>query len=168
MVPRRFSRGMVNSVKNVVDTSGQLTGATQSVTDVTATVAAQTTQGGNEVTQGSKVFAFFISIFVLGSSGSTSGLVDWYIWKNVRSAIPSASIPVPGATGTSPLRNYIIHEEKGLSATQDGTPMVFKGVIKVPRHLQRNAADDKWQIRLLSETGNDADFCIKVIYKFFR
>ncbi len=160
----RMSLRPINSFKHVVDSSGALAPAAESVTPI-----CQEDPGGRSTTVpvnvaiGSKVSSLFLSIFVLGTSGSDSGLVDWYIWKNPRGSIPGGSRPIPGNTGLANTRNYIMHEEKGLAATQDGTPMVFKGVIKIPRHFQRIAQGDIFEVVILAPVAKD--FCIKAIYK---
>ncbi len=121
----------------------------------------------NEIPIGAKIGAVFVSIFVLGSTGSGSGLIDWYLWKNKRQASGVGTRPTPGNTGVNKFRSWILHEEKGLAATQDGTPMVFKGVIKIPRSFQRMGEDDAFDIVLLAP-GADLEFCVKVIYKWYQ
>ncbi len=162
----RSSRRPVNSLKHVVDISGALVSGTVSVSPILTATTARDPANPVTVAVGSKVTSMYVSVFVLGSAGSDSGLVDWYLWRNARGQTVSGNTPDPGNTGISDVRNFIIHEEKGLAATQDGTPMVFKGVIKIPRHMQRVALNDQWQIRLLSDFA--ADFCIKVIYKDYQ
>jgi len=105
----------------------------------------------------------FLSVFVLGSTGSASGLVDWFLIKRPASSLAP---PVPGATGISPFRKFIIHEEKGIASTQDGTPMVFKGVIRIPKVYQRVGALDELELHIVSQFA--AQFCIKAIYKSYR
>ncbi len=167
MVFRR-SRSMqpINSFKHVVDASGVLVAATVSTTPILTAAAARNVAVPAAVAIGAKVSSFFVSIFVLGDTGASSNLVDWYIWRNPRNQVIAGNTPAPGNTGISPVRNFIIHEEKGLFASQDGTPMVFKGVIKVPKHMQRVADGDTWQIRILSP--GTARFCIKVIFKDYQ
>ena len=106
----------------------------------------------------------YLSVYTIGDSGSSSGVVNWYIWKN-----PSNDLTAPdaGNTGVSDNRRWILHEEKGLFATQDGTPMVFKGVIKFPARMRRIGDDDR--IQVVIQTENDtAEFCIQAIYKFIQ
>jgi len=158
----------INSVKHIIDSSGQLAVGLESVTDVVNTVNARSViTVPNEVENGATVGSIFVSIYVLGSSGSTSGLIDWYIWKKPGDAIQAGTVPTPGNTGVSQLRRFIFHEEKGLSATQDGTPMVFKGVIRIPPRFRRMGQQDKIQIVILS-SEEIMDFCVKAIYKSFK
>ncbi len=150
----------------MVDSSGSLIAATESVTPIITQANERSETVPVNVALGSKVSSLFLSIFVLGESATVSGLVDWYIWKNPRGSIPGGSRPVPGNTGLANSRNYILHEEKGIAATEDGTPMVFKGVIKIPRHFQRIAQGDTYEVVILSPVG--MQFCIKAIYKDYQ
>ncbi len=106
-------------------------------------------------------------VFVLGDSGSASGLVDWHIKKNPSGLMSGADAQTPGSTGIDSNRRFIFHEEKGLFATQDGTPMVFKGVIKIPPRFRRMGEDDVLQIVLRSPVDG-GQFCVKAIYKHFQ
>ncbi len=156
----------VNSFKHVVDSSGALVAGTVSVTPIMSAGDSRNTGNPAVVAIGSKVSSLFLSIFVLGTTGGDSGLVDWYIWKNPRAQVSLGNTPTPGNTGISTNRNFIIHEEKGLAATQDGTPMVFKGVIKIPRHMQRVAEQDTINVQLVSDFAGT--FCVKAIYKDYQ
>ncbi len=117
---------------------------------------------------GSRVSSFYLSIFVIGSTGAPiDGSINWYIAKQ-RSGQDAADFPTPSATGTSTVRNQIIHEEKGLSGSGDGTPMAFKGVIRIPRGMQRLREGDKMFLRLRINGTIPATFCIKIIYKSYQ
>ncbi len=101
-----------------------------------------------------------------GGAGQGSGSLDWYIWKE--HAGQGAAPADPGSTGTSELRNQIIHEEKGLAGSGDGTPMAFKGVIMVPRGMRRMREGDVWNIRLKNNSATgDVNICTKAIYKSY-
>ncbi len=119
-----------------------------------------------ECEQGSSIGALYLSIFVLGDTGSSSDLADWYLYKNPGGQWTTGQLATPGNTGGSKMRRFIFHEEKGIFATQDGTPMVFKGVIKIPPRFRRCGEDDTWNLKLLSP--GTATFCVKCIYKEYR
>ncbi len=167
---RRSSLSPINSIKHIVDTSGGLTGGATSVSVIAKTVpnVDSTTFVPGDIRLGGKVNAFFISVFVLGGTGSTlNGPIDWHLIKQY-SGQGGASIPTPGQTGTSDLRNQIIHEEKGLAGSGDGTPMAFKGVIVIPRGMRTMRTGEQWVIRIVSaDATSDAQFCVKAIYKSF-
>ncbi len=169
MVPQinrmpRFGRSTINTIKHVVDSEGGLSGGAKSVTNI-VTSAAQRPDPfvPGTVAFGSRINAFFLSIFILGATGTTPvGSINWYIIK----LHSGQAAPLPGQTGASEVRNQIFHEEKGLSASGDGTPMVFKGVIVVPRGMRRVREGDTFSIQIQSQdTTNDAQFCVKAIYK---
>ncbi len=171
MVFRRSPLNPVNSVKHIVDVEGALSGGVTSVSEFATTVNALSASFNPvEVTLGSKIYGFFLSIFVIGATGAPlNGAIDWYIAKVRQGQSAVSDFPNPQATGISPIRSQIIHQEKGLAGSGDGTPMAFKGVIKVPKGMQRCRDGDSWVIKLRSgDATNDATFCIKIIHKTFR
>ncbi len=163
----RFGRSLspINSVKHIVDTEGTLLPSANSLVPLaTAVLNTGATFVVGDVRVGGKVNGIFLSVFAIGETGApVSGAVNWYIAK-IHSGQTS---PQPGITGTSELRNQIIHEEKGLVGSGDGTAMAFKGVIVIPRGMRRMREGDRivWVGRM---TGTDnAQFCLKAIYKSF-
>ncbi len=118
-----------------------------------------------DVLVGSKITSVFVSLFILGDTGAPIvGSLNWYIDK--RHDGQQTSFPDPGETGVSSVRNQIFHEEKGLAGSGDGTPMAFKGVIRVPKGMQRMREGDALDIRIkVNSATDDAQFCLKVIYK---
>ncbi len=173
MVFRRSRLGtQIHSIKHVVDISGALAGAGQSVNEIAQGVVTRTTPfNPNEVIVGETVNGIFLSIFVLGATGSgLDGPIDWYIAKS-RSGQTfggGGDFPQPGNTGVSSVRNQIFHEEKGLAGSADGTAMVFKGVVVIPKSMRRMREGDTFTIAIRSaDNTNNANFCIKAIYKSF-
>ncbi len=171
MVMPRFGRFQstrpINRTKNILDISGAVAGGATSVQSIATAVDTPTSPfKPGDVTVGGKINGFYVSLYVIGSTGAPlSGPINWYLWK--QHAGQAATQPTPGATGTSELRNQIIHEEKGLSGSGDGTPMVFKGVIAVPKGMRRMRSGDVWQIALNSDVADTNNFCTKVIFNAF-
>ncbi len=158
----------VNSIKHVIDTEGTLTAGTPSTNPVIVAVpnVSDTTFKPGDVRVGATVNGVFISLFIIGSTGApVNGSANWHLIK--LHALQSG--PNPGATGASELRNQIIHEEKGLIGSGDGTAMAFKGVIAIPKGMRRMREGDVWQvvIRMPNQGADDAQFCLKVIYKSY-
>jgi len=90
---------------------------------------------------------------------------DWYLAKNVANSI-GGNLPVPGASGGSSTRRFIIHEEKGLAPpTQDGNRLT-KLHINIPKRYWRMGEADIWSLKSGSSTGGTYDVCIKAIYKW--
>ncbi len=169
-----FRRGSslhpVNSIKHIVETEGLLSGAVTSSVSLAIAVpnVDTTTFKPGDIRVGAKVNGMFISVFMLGSTGSTPiGSLNWYIGKQGTSQTLSNEA-LPGNTGISKIRNQIFHEEKGLSGSGDGTPMAFKGVIAIPRGMRRFREGDAIVLNLRSlDATNDVQFCVKAIYKSY-
>ncbi len=174
-----FRRGLhpVISTKNVVDNSGLIAAITPaSIASIVTTVDSATLADIDSVERGSSIKAFYLSIFFITEGGEVANevpLVDWYIFKNNGgnfSGFSATDFPTPGATGNHDNKRFIIHEEKGLSGGGDaslaGVPMVFKGVLKIPRHMQKCNANDQWNI--LAQSNFATKFCVKCIYKWFH
>ncbi len=157
----------INSVKHIIDSEGALSAGATSMNVIADTVNVPSDPFNPvEVKLGAKVNAFFISVFAIGATGTgQTGSINWLLWK--RKAGQSAN-PNPASAGTSILRSQIIHQEKGLAGSADGTPMAFKGVIVIPRGMRRMAAEDSWELHLSNtDTTNDVNFCVRAIYKSF-
>ncbi len=168
VVFRRGRKAIIHSVKHVVDVEGTLTGGSKSVAPLLNTVAVLPSPFNPNVVQtGETVNAMFITVYAIGSAaGGLTGAINWFIWKLHEGQVSVE--PTPGSTGDSMVRNQIFHEEKGLSGSEDGTPMVFKGVIMIPKGMRRMREGD--EIRLVLNTTQPVDdvlFCVKAIYKSF-
>ncbi len=170
-----FRRGskmgtQIHSLKHIIDSSGALSGGATSVNVIASTVNSRADPFNPvELVVGETVNAFFLSVFIIGSTGAPiNGQIDWYIAKSRANQNPVNDFPNPQATGISPVRNQIFHEEKGLAGSGDGTPMAFKGVVVIPRGMRRVRDGDQFFIKIRSEDAtNDAQFCIKAIFKSF-
>ncbi len=162
---RRGGSVSVHSVKHVLDSGGGLTDVTSSVPISQVVNARAAVFDPVEVVLGETIKYIFLIINIIGATGAgVTGPVDWYIAKQ-RSGQSVGVFPDPGNTGQSNLRNQIFHEEKGVPGSADGTPHVFKGVIKVPPIYQRQRDSDQFVIRLKMSTGDTGVFCVKAIYK---
>ncbi len=157
----------VKSTKKVVDTEGSLADASDSVSVFMVGEGSVPTAGVANVPNGARINGIFVSVFLLGDSGSGAvGSLNWYIACRRQAQSAVTDFPSPGATGDSPVRNQIIHEEKGLAGSLDGTPMVFKGVIAIPRQYRRVREGDNWFLKVKGLTGYQ--FCFKTVYKYYE
>ncbi len=165
----RFAKRPINSIKHILDSEGALSGGATGTVPIAVAVPNVDTAvfKPGDIRVGSSINAFFLSIFVIGSSGAgLTGSINWYLVKSHTGQ--SGSLPAGGATGVSQIRNQIIHEEKGLAGSADGTPMAFKGVVMVPKGMRRMREGDEWFIRINSnDSVNDAFNCVKAIYKSY-
>ncbi len=169
---RRGSRlgTQIHSVKHIVDVSGGLTGGASAVVPISKVVNSRTEPFDPlECVVGETVNGIFLSVFTIGATGAPlNGPIDWYIAKARNAQSIVSDFPNPQATGISPMRSQIFHEEKGLAGSGDGTPMAFKGVVVIPRMMRRQRDGDQFFMKIRSEDAtSDAQFCIKAIYKSF-
>jgi len=160
----RRSSGLrpVNSYKAIIDATLLSVAAGVTSTIVLATAVDDYTGSSSTVPTGCKIHSIYLFVQILPSLLSSN--VDWYVAKAPDSITTS---PV-GATGGTPFRKYILHEEKGIpgSASSGAYPLTFKGVIRIPKGRQRMAEGDDIFIKL---TGADIhNICLKCIYKFYR
>ncbi len=170
-MPRFRSRNPIDSVKHIIDSQGTLleTGVKVEIPIATAVPVRSDPFNPAEVTFGRTINAFFITSFILGATGGGigPGNINWYIIKI--HAGQESSTPDAQSVGVSSLRNQVIHQEKGLSGSQDGTPMAFKGVIVIPKGMRRMREGDEWRfvINLTASATADAVFCFRSIHKSF-
>ncbi len=166
---RRIGRALalrpINSFKRIIDTSGALTSGSVSTTAVAAasSLTSADPTGSTQVPIGGRLSAIFYSLYVYSDATEAQvPLIDVYWWKVPSSALTA---PTPGATDTSELKRYIIHEEKGLAGNRTtGQAMIIKGVMKIPKVFQRWALGDQLEMRILSSNAAGV-FCAKHIYR---
>ncbi len=177
-----FRRGRalhpVVSTKNVSEISSIIAAVTSTVSLIISdSVDAPVLSELDEVERGSTINGFFFSCFFYTEGGEVANevpLVDWYIIKNpgnsFANTFDATNLPTPGATGTHVNKRYIIHTEKGLAgggdAALNGVPMVFKGVIVVPKHMCRQNSGDRFI--LCTRTNFATKFCAQAIYKWYH
>ncbi len=167
----------ITSRKNIVEISGILAGSTNSVLDNIWRGADNADLAvTEEVTTGATVNGFFMSCFFIAEGGEVASevpLVDWYIIKDpggtFGTTFDATHLPTPGATGSHINKRYIIHTEKGLAGGGDastaGLPMIFKGVIRIPKGMRRIAVEDR--LRLVARANFATKFCCQFIYKWY-
>ncbi len=130
----------------------------------------------NGVPTGATVNGFYFSFFAIAEGGEVASevpLVDWYLIKNPGGAFgttfDATNLPTPGATGSHANKRHIIHTEKGLAGGGDastaGVPMIFKGVIRIPRGMRRIAQGDLLQ--LCVRANFNTKVCAQAIYKHY-
>ncbi len=167
----------VISTKNVTETSAILAAGTDTVVlTVVNTVDSATLAANNSVERGAKVNGLFLSCFWYSEGGELASevpLVDWYIMKNNGnnfSGFDATNFPTPGAQGTHDNKRFIFHTEKGLTgggdASLSGVPMIFKGVIALPRGMRKMNANDR--IIICARSNFATKFCIQAIYKWYH
>ncbi len=170
-MPRyRSSLVPVNRIKHVIDAEGTVDDTPNVVVDLIATTDTPALASITACETGSKVHGIYLKLETLHASGTGRPNFYMYIYKNVSNSLPTT---VSGkAVGASVLKKYVIHQEMimGSGDAGNGLPRVaFNGVIKIPKHYQRNGPNDKLQMILI--TGNAGvvfDWCMQAHYKEFR
>ncbi len=178
---RGFAKRPINSTKQIFDTSSIIAATTNTVlADFGVGVNLSdfnTDTNGLEVPIGAKVASIYFSMFFYSEGGEVATeipLVDWYFLKDDGSQMQTigfaaTGLPTPGATGSHANKRKILHEEKGLTGGGDaslaGVPMVFKGVIRIPRGMQTWREND--QMLVVGRSNFNTKFCIKAIYKTY-
>ncbi len=180
MVFRRRTRAVTTSVKNIAEFAGIVPATTNTVfLNMTESVDPVNVllSDNNAVQRGCRISSFFVSIFIYTEGGEVANevpLVDWYIIKdpggNMSATRFSANgLPTPGTTGTHENKRYIFHTEKGLAgggdASLNGVPMVFKGVLRIPRGFQTQRINDR--IVFVIRTNFASKVCVQFIYKWY-
>ncbi len=128
-----------------------------------------------EVSVGSKISSIFFTVYVYAEGGEIANevpLTDFYFIKvpgNIWNTFSATLLPTPGATGIHLNKRHILHEEKGLAGGGDasltGIPMVFKGVVRIPKGRQRFGQSDTFKCCI--RTNFASKVCLKAIYKYF-
>ncbi len=175
----RFNRSLhpVVSTKNVQEFSGIMAASTNATSlTIVTTVDSATLAVPNSVERGSTVNSFFFSCFFITEGGEIANevpLVDWYLMKNPGgnfTGFDTTNFPTPGSQGVHDNKRYIFHTEKGLAGGGDvslsGVPMIFKGVIRIPRHMRKMNANDT--IIFNTRSNFATKFCAQAIYKWYH
>jgi len=174
---RRNNLRPINSVKHIVEGSTVLVASTNTnLISFVDGVDGYQLSDSNGVPVGSRVNSVFVSVFVISEGGEVAAevpLVDWYIMRNpgnvYGTTFDATHLPTPGSTGVHQNKHFIIHTEKGLAGGGDaslaGVPMIFKGVIKIPKQWQRLASGDRWV--LCARANFNSKVCFQFIYKHY-
>ncbi len=155
----------VQSLKHIVDKQGGLLVNTQVVEDVVIAVDNPVFTNANNIKTSSTVNGIFLNIQVAATSTAALANIYMYVMKNPGNNVPS---PLANVVGTTDERKFIIHQEM-IMTEKNSTAFprtLFKGVIKLPKHMKRFGIKDRLQIALLSP-GTTYDYCIQCIYKEF-
>ncbi len=159
----------VNSVKHVVDIQGGLVAGTQTAATLIESVDNPVVSNSTDVATASNVRAIFLNVQVAATGTAALANVYFYVAKNPSNQIATASFPNGNVVGVSDLKKLIIHQE--MLMTEKNTTAIartmFRGVVMIPRHMQRMGQDDELQIFLFAP-GVNFDFCVQCIYKEFR
>ncbi len=159
----------VNSRKHVVDNQGGLVADTNTVIDIAETVDSPALADVDNVATASTIRSIFLNIQVAATATAALANVYMYIFKNPGNAISIGAFPKGNVVGSSDLKKLIFHQE--MIMTEKNTTAIprtmFKGVLKLPKHMQRFGYDDHLAVMLYSP-GITFDYCVQCIYKEYR
>ncbi len=156
----------VNRIKHVVDGQFGITGGANFALNIASTTDTPTLAITDSVETGSVIKGFFLVMECYATTAGALSNVYMAIWKNPGGNLTA---PAPNTVGGNDNKKYVIHQEMIMLQKQvDGNPRtLFKGVIVIPKHLQRNGPADDWRIQVLAP-GVNIDLCYQVHYKEFR
>ncbi len=159
----------VNSRKHTIDIQGALPVATQTRVVLATTVDAPVLANVAEVGTASTVNSIFLNVQFYATSTAALANIYMYIWKNPGSNIAVAQVPNGNNVGASDMKKLVFHQEMSMSEknTTAIPRTLFKGVLKLPRHMKRFGHNDELLLELFSP-GVTHDFCVQCIYKEIR
>ncbi len=161
----RYTRPIINSIKNVVDLTAS-TGTTTTARTIVLAKAQPVNTNQSEVINGCVIKAVWVSIDFCGLAAS--GVLQRtavYIIKN-----PGANLTGPGAfvVGTSNEKKFIFKQWQIMTMrNQDGNPPFhWEGWLKIPKRYQRFGTDDKLDIVFECDAAA-GHFSGQFIYKWY-
>ncbi len=170
IVARFNSMRPINRIKHVVDTQTAVPLNTKIAGNIVSAQDSPVLGSPVQVLTGSTVNGIFMTVEVVCDDTSTTATPNFYlIWyKN-----PGGNLTFPNgnAVGSDDNKKYVIHQEMVMLNPQDGgNPRnVFKGVIKIPKHLKRFGPNDTLQLQaFIPSTGVKVNMCWQAHYKEFR
>ncbi len=156
----------INSIKHVVDEQGGLVAGTQTFVILADGVDVYSLADDDGVPTGARVNSIFLNVQVYATGSGALSNVYMYLYKNPGTNI--ATVPNANVVGTSDFKKLIIHQE--MTMTEKNTTAIprtlFKGVLRLPKHMRRWGADDQLAIQLFSP-GVTFDYCVQCIYKHY-
>ncbi len=166
----RYSIRPVHRIKHVVDIQQALPVNTLIPVNIVVANDNPVLGSSTQVETGSLVNSFFITVEVVASETSTTATPNIYVYWNKN---PGGNLTMPNgnAVGTDDNKKYVIHQEMEMINPLDGgNPRnLFKGVIKIPKHLRRFGPNDKLQMHMfIPSTGVAVNICAQAHYKEFR
>ncbi len=168
----RFNRGLrpINRIKHVVDSQTALPVNTQLNVGIALANDAPVIGSPAQCITGSMVNSFFASVECVASESSTTATANIYIMF-VKNPGDNLTFPNANAVGSDDNKRFVFHQEMNMiNPTDGGNPRnLFKGVIKVPKHLRRMGPSDKIQMLMfIPSTGVAVNICSQFHYKEFR
>ncbi len=165
----RFQRNSlrpINSIKHVIDNQGGLIAGTQALVSLADGVDSYTLADADGVPTGARINSIFLNIQVAATATGALANVYMFVYKNPGTNL--TAFPNGNVIGISDFKKFIFHQE--MIMTEKNTTAIprtlFKGVLKLPKHMRRWGADDQLVVALFSP-GVTYDYCVQCIYKHY-
>ncbi len=163
---RGMGLSVIHSIKNSLN-FGQGTTGTLASNIIAKAVNTPLNTNRDEVGQGSKIKAIWVSIDGCGLGGTgVLNIMNIYIMKN-----PGANLtaPDPRTIGSSNEKKFIFKQwQFMIMRNQDGnTPFHWEGWVKIPRVYQRMGTDDTIIIVFQNSASVTGHFSDEFIYKWY-
>ncbi len=159
----------VNSQKHVVDIQVGVVAATNTIQKLIEARDNPTVSTAFHVATASVVKSFFLNVQVAATGTAALANIYFYLIKNPGSAINTGTFPNANAVGVSNVKKLIFHQE--MIMTEKNTTAIartmFRGVLRIPKHMQRMGQDDDLSIVFFAP-GVNFDVCTQCIYKEFK
>ncbi len=157
---------IINSIKNVVDSTISTGTATQTVI-IAKAVNSPASTTSTDVSNGCIIKAIWCNIDVCGLAAT--GVLQrtaLYIAKNPGDNLTE---PAPFSVGTSNEKKFVFKQWQAMTMrNQDGNvPYHWEGWLKVPKRYQRMGTDDTMNITMATSTAA-GHFSGQFIYKWYR
>ncbi len=156
----------VNTIKHIIDAQIGIVLAVQSKVTIADAVDNPALASVNQVVVGSYVRSFFLNVQCAATGTAAIANIYMIVYKN-----PSNDLTLPNANvmGSSDLKKVVFHQEM-IMTEKNSTAIprtLFKGVLRVPKHMQRMGQDDRIEIQLFAP-GVNYEVCVQSIYKEIR
>lgn len=156
-------------VKHIVDWTDLLTTGNTTQNHVIANATDNPIQANvSDVATGSQIFNLLMQINFGCVASSTTGpiRVDWYIMFNPQGKYTTFADPT--TLGTADQKSVVF--KQGMEMVSAGTPMVLKGLIKIPRKWQKMMKSDQFVLvyRFSDNTANNVSHCGHFLYREYR
>ncbi len=156
----------INSVKHIKDQQGGIVAGAQTLAILADGVNTYSLADDNGVPTGATINSIFLNVQVAATQTSALANIYMMVYKNPGTNI--GTIPDANVIGVSDFKKQVIHQEMimGEKNTTGIPRTLFKGVIRIPKHMRRWAADDQLGLQLFSP-GITWEFCVQCIYKHY-
>ncbi len=164
----RFNRALrpINRIKHVKDEQGGMVAGTTVTVVIAEAKDAPVLANTAEVQTGSTINGFFAAVEVVATSSAALSNVYAIFYKNPGNNL---TMPAGNVVGSNDNKKYVFHQEMVMLQEQTGSNprTLFKGVLKVPKHMRRMGPGDLIGLKMLAP-GNAMNYCTQFHYKEFR